>query len=451
MINTNVFFRFYWFSGTAQCRPCNKARRQTTLGRTGQSLCVIENPMTRSKPSVPTAVGTVGYISYEQHLTAKELSNPPTFPLEEKARIKDQYLSMLRRKEWPRFLNYSWDFAPVWEKEMYDNITGEVGIITDFPRPDVEFVVYWSTFKDMNQRHGPFRASHTHVLLDMQRECWCWMKFFWKMFKLDTSSWFLRTSRLSLICLFCSRLSLVCLSFVSSAACSGFPFSLPGTVPLGEACPVDAKLLDGSKDEQCLVGSVDARKLPIYVQVYVREICIIVHVGGTRCVTSSTDHYIKMHARITLSVEFIRTCIFLFLFYVWIQLRAWSTLTLFSILLISRSLSTRTIFSSSPVGSALRGSWPVGATTSPFLTARCPIPVRAWWCHVGCALLITFSTMLWKYVFWHVGFDFMFGAMTRMNTNASCCDWCSGEWTCAPCPLGAFCEGEVTWLLAQRV
>ena len=34
--------------GTAQCRPCNKARRQTTLGRTGQSLCVIENPMTVS-------------------------------------------------------------------------------------------------------------------------------------------------------------------------------------------------------------------------------------------------------------------------------------------------------------------------------------------------------------------------------------------------------------------
>ena len=48
----------------------------------------------------------------------------------------------------------------------------------------------------------------------------------------------------------------------------------------------------------------------------VREICIIVHVGGTRCVTSSTDHYMKIHARITLFVEFIRTCIFLFLFYV---------------------------------------------------------------------------------------------------------------------------------------
>jgi hypothetical protein len=47
-------------------------------------------------------------------------------------------------------------------------------------------------------------------------------------------------------------------------------------------------------------------------RIKVREIYIIVHVGGTRCVTSSTDHYMKIHARITLSVEFIRTCIFLF-------------------------------------------------------------------------------------------------------------------------------------------
>jgi len=48
----------------------------------------------------------------------------------------------------------------------------------------------------------------------------------------------------------------------------------------------------------------------------VREICIIVHVGGTRCVTSSTDHCMKIHARRTLSVEFIRGYIFIFLFYV---------------------------------------------------------------------------------------------------------------------------------------
>ena len=42
----------------------------------------------------------------------------------------------------------------------------------------------------------------------------------------------------------------------------------------------------------------------------------IVHVGGNRCVTSSTDHSMKIHVRITLTVAFIRTCIFLFLFYV---------------------------------------------------------------------------------------------------------------------------------------
>ena len=47
----------------------------------------------------------------------------------------------------------------------------------------------------------------------------------------------------------------------------------------------------------------------------VREVFII-HVGGTRCVTSSTDHYLKIQARITLTVEVIRTCLFLFLLYV---------------------------------------------------------------------------------------------------------------------------------------
>jgi hypothetical protein len=38
----------------------------------------------------------------------------------------------------------------------------------------------------------------------------------------------------------------------------------------------------------------------------------IIHVGCTRCVTSSTDQIVKILARITLSVEFIRTCIFIF-------------------------------------------------------------------------------------------------------------------------------------------
>ena len=47
----------------------------------------------------------------------------------------------------------------------------------------------------------------------------------------------------------------------------------------------------------------------------VREVFVI-HVGGTRYVTSSTDNIMKIRARITLTVEFIRTCIFVFLFYV---------------------------------------------------------------------------------------------------------------------------------------
>ena len=41
----------------------------------------------------------------------------------------------------------------------------------------------------------------------------------------------------------------------------------------------------------------------------VREV-FLVHVGGTRCVTSSTDHNLKIHACITLTVEFIRTSIY---------------------------------------------------------------------------------------------------------------------------------------------
>jgi hypothetical protein len=46
------------------------------------------------------------------------------------------------------------------------------------------------------------------------------------------------------------------------------------------------------------------------VAAYVKSV-FIVHVGGTRCVTSSTDNNLKILARITLTVEFIRTCIFI--------------------------------------------------------------------------------------------------------------------------------------------
>ena len=62
----------------------------------------------------------------------------------------------------------------------------------------------------------------------------------------------------------------------------------------------------------------------------VREV-FIVHVGGTRCVPSSPDPCMNRQARITLSVECIRTCIFLCLFDVEIQLRVRSLLTLCSI------------------------------------------------------------------------------------------------------------------------
>ena len=47
----------------------------------------------------------------------------------------------------------------------------------------------------------------------------------------------------------------------------------------------------------------------------VREVFMI-HVGGTRCATSSTANIMKIQARITLTVEFIRGYIFIFLFYV---------------------------------------------------------------------------------------------------------------------------------------
>jgi hypothetical protein len=44
---------------------------------------------------------------------------------------------------------------------------------------------------------------------------------------------------------------------------------------------------------------------------YVKSACIV-HVGCTRCVTFSTANNMKIHVRITLTVECIRTCIFLF-------------------------------------------------------------------------------------------------------------------------------------------
>ena len=43
----------------------------------------------------------------------------------------------------------------------------------------------------------------------------------------------------------------------------------------------------------------------------VRDV-FLVHVGGTRCVPSSTDHTMHIHVRIPLKFECIRTCLLLF-------------------------------------------------------------------------------------------------------------------------------------------
>jgi hypothetical protein len=57
-----------------------------------------------------------------------------------------------------------------------------------------------------------------------------------------------------------------------------------------------------------------------------------IHVGGPRCVTSSTDHIPNIQAWITWTVEVIRGCIF---FYVDVEIqgRVWSRLIFFSILI----------------------------------------------------------------------------------------------------------------------
>ena len=54
-----------------------------------------------------------------------------------------------------------------------------------------------------------------------------------------------------------------------------------------------------------------AHRVAVRFMRYVKLV-FVVHVGGTRYVTSSTDNIMKRLARITLTVEFIRTCIFIF-------------------------------------------------------------------------------------------------------------------------------------------
>jgi hypothetical protein len=91
-----------------------------------------------------------------------------------------------------------------------------------------------------------------------------------------------------------------------------------------------AKIMQQYKDDAAVVGDMLANERRRQAEVMrarlaeqrfrrkknlVREVFII-HVGGTRYVTSSTDNIMKIHAGITLNVEFIRGYIFIFLFYV---------------------------------------------------------------------------------------------------------------------------------------
>ena len=196
--------------GASRCLPCDKSNRQTTLGRLGQSLCVTEEPMTFTKPSMPFAVSVVGVMLDAVHVSDEELQTPTVHDYYEKEALAKQYQRSLQQSEWPRYVNYTWEFRPLWEKKIYNNVTGTVTTITDFTRPTVEFVLYWSTFKDMNQKHGPFRTNKTSLLLDMQR-----------------------------------------------------------TIPLKQSCPLNAKMLDDSLDLRCVQESVDVRKTPLFVQMYV--------------------------------------------------------------------------------------------------------------------------------------------------------------------------------------
>jgi hypothetical protein len=57
----------------------------------------------------------------------------------------------------------------------------------------------------------------------------------------------------------------------------------------------------------------DNRRRAAYL---VRRCMVVVHVGGTRCVTWSIDRIVQRHACITLGVEFIRAIFFIFFLYV---------------------------------------------------------------------------------------------------------------------------------------
>ena len=83
------------------------------------------------------------------------------------------------------------------------------------------------------------------------------------------------------------------------------------------ANPIDSVTGDSPLDESIMLYVVAVVNLIVYIYIvrYVKLVFVI-HVGGTRCITSSTDNIMKILARITLTVEFIRGYIFIFLLYV---------------------------------------------------------------------------------------------------------------------------------------
>jgi hypothetical protein len=74
--------------------------------------------------------------------------------------------------------------------------------------------------------------------------------------------------------------------------------------------------VDLSKTSSALHRMSDTELQGLLGSAWYVTLVFVIHVGGTRCVTSSTGNSMNIQARITLKVEFIRTRIFLFLFYV---------------------------------------------------------------------------------------------------------------------------------------
>ena len=69
-----------------------------------------------------------------------------------------------------------------------------------------------------------------------------------------------------------------------------------------------------TRKKEHLARDGEVAKTKTTIMKYVKS--FVVHVGGTRCVTSSTANIMKIRARITWTVECIRTCVCLFLCYV---------------------------------------------------------------------------------------------------------------------------------------